>query len=77
VSSVAIPATIVVALSLYFFRLPLLVTVPLVFGPWLAWQAVLLIHNAHIARQQESLETRYKRWYGDRWREELAMVGVQ
>ena len=74
-ASIVYPAIIVVALSGYFLRLPLLITVPLVFGPWLAWNAVLLVQGMVINRRQESLESRYKRWYGDRWRDELAMTG--
>lgn len=74
-TSIVYPAIVVVALSGYFLRLPLLLTLPLVFGPWLMWNAALLIHDAFIARQQESLESRYKRWYGDRWHAELAMIG--
>ena len=74
-TSIVYPAIVVVALSGYFLRLPLLLTVPLVFAPWLTWNAVLLVHGVVIARQQESLETRYKRWYGDRWGDELALTG--
>lgn len=74
-ASIVYPAIIVVALSGYFLRLPLLITVPLVFGPWLMWNAVLLVHGVVIAHRQESLESRYQRWYGDRWRDELALTG--
>lgn len=74
-ASIVYPTIVVVALSVYFLRLPLLLTVPLVFGPWLIWNAVLLVHGVFIARQQESLESRYRRWYGDRWRDELALTG--
>lgn len=73
--SITYPVITIVALSGYFLRLPLLLTVPLVLGPWLSWNVILLIHNAVVSRRQESLETRYKRWYGARWRDELAMVG--
>lgn len=69
------PATVVVALSLYFMRLPLLLTLPLAFGPWLVWAVAGAVQSAVVNKRQESLESRYKRWYGPRWREELAMIG--
>ena len=50
--SITYPVITIVALSGYFLRLPLLLTVPLVLGPWLAWNVILLIHNAVVSRRE-------------------------
>lgn len=70
------PATFIVAFSLYFLRFPLLVTVPIALLPWLGANAAIGLHQWMWDRKQESTEDRYKRWFGDRWREELAMNGA-
>jgi hypothetical protein len=67
--SIYYPILFVVAVSGMFAVVPLAISVPLAFGPWLVITVIGYIATQLRNRraEQDTLTDRMKRWYGDEW----------
>lgn len=67
--SIYYPILFVVAVSGMFGVVPLAISIPLAFGPWIVICAIGYIAEQSRNRraEQDTLTDRMKRWYGDEW----------